>query len=182
MAKAERMWIMANEKNEKEISTQIRWSLLGRVLTATVPFAEGEISINIDEVHESWNDYIKVYGICQSTKDEIASASYSNPELRAKIATAKAAKDEVLEKELKEEYKALRVEYLKKEAANIRTALWKSVTALKSQKHANKEDTLQEILAAPDCDDLLAWLRARPLVHVEGAWAMVHAGLLVDNG
>jgi bis(5'-nucleosyl)-tetraphosphatase (symmetrical) len=43
---------------------------------------------------------------------------------------------------------------------------------------ANKEDTLQEILAAPDCADLLAWLRARPLVHVEGAWAMVHAGLL----
>ncbi len=43
---------------------------------------------------------------------------------------------------------------------------------------SNKEDTLGEILAAPDCDELLAWLRARSLVHVEGDWAMVHAGLL----
>ncbi len=42
----------------------------------------------------------------------------------------------------------------------------------------NKEDTLQEILAAPDRDQLLAWLRAQPLVHVEGSWVMVHAGLL----
>lgn len=135
---------MTTEKNEKEVSTQIRWSLLGRVLTANVPFAEGEININIDEVHESWADYIKVYGICQSTKDEIASASYSNPDLRAQIASAKAAKDEGLEKELKEEYKALRIEYLKKEAANIRTALWKSVVALKSQKPAKKEGAAKE--------------------------------------
>ena len=43
---------------------------------------------------------------------------------------------------------------------------------------ASKEDTLTEVLGAPDRDELLAWLRARPLVHVEGDWAMVHAGLL----
>jgi bis(5'-nucleosyl)-tetraphosphatase (symmetrical) len=43
---------------------------------------------------------------------------------------------------------------------------------------ANKEDTLGAILAAPDRDDLLAWLRAQPLFHVENGWAMVHAGLL----
>lgn len=43
---------------------------------------------------------------------------------------------------------------------------------------ANKEDTLAAILAAPDRHELLDWLRAQPLVHVEGAWAMVHAGLL----
>lgn len=42
----------------------------------------------------------------------------------------------------------------------------------------NKEDTLAGILAAPDRDDLLAWLRTLPLCHVEGKWAMVHAGLL----
>jgi hypothetical protein len=137
---------MANDK-EKEVSTQIRWNLLGRILTASVPFAEGEININIDEVHESWNDYIKVYGICQSTKDEIASASYSNPELRVKIAAAKAAKNEELEKTLKDEYKALRVEYLKMEAANIRTALWNSVNALKDQKPAKKEGAAKETKA-----------------------------------
>ena len=42
----------------------------------------------------------------------------------------------------------------------------------------NKEDTLDEVLAAADRDELLAWLRAQPLFHVEGDWAMVHAGLL----
>jgi bis(5'-nucleosyl)-tetraphosphatase (symmetrical) len=43
---------------------------------------------------------------------------------------------------------------------------------------ANKEDTLDDVLGATDRDELLAWLRAQPLVHVEGDWAMVHAGLL----
>lgn len=42
----------------------------------------------------------------------------------------------------------------------------------------NKEDTLAGILAAPDRDELLAWLRAQPLFHVEDGWGMVHAGLL----
>lgn len=41
-----------------------------------------------------------------------------------------------------------------------------------------KRDTLDEVLAAPDRDELLAWLRARPLMHVEGGYALVHAGLL----
>jgi bis(5'-nucleosyl)-tetraphosphatase (symmetrical) len=43
---------------------------------------------------------------------------------------------------------------------------------------ANKEDTLEAVLGAPDRDELLAWLRAQPLFHLEGSWAMVHAGLL----
>lgn len=43
---------------------------------------------------------------------------------------------------------------------------------------ASKEDTLADVLAAPDCSDLMAWLRSRPLFHVEGDFAMVHAGLL----
>lgn len=41
-----------------------------------------------------------------------------------------------------------------------------------------RNDTLAEILAAPDRAVLLDWLRRRPLLHVEGKWAMVHAGLL----
>jgi bis(5'-nucleosyl)-tetraphosphatase (symmetrical) len=43
---------------------------------------------------------------------------------------------------------------------------------------ASKEDTLEPILAAPDRDELLGWLRGLPLFHVENEWAMVHAGLL----
>jgi bis(5'-nucleosyl)-tetraphosphatase (symmetrical) len=39
-------------------------------------------------------------------------------------------------------------------------------------------DTLQAILEAPDRDPLLDWLRSRKLLHIEGDYAMVHAGLL----
>jgi bis(5'-nucleosyl)-tetraphosphatase (symmetrical) len=41
-----------------------------------------------------------------------------------------------------------------------------------------KRDTLQPILDAPDRDDLLLWLREQKLFHVDGNYAMVHAGLL----
>lgn len=39
-------------------------------------------------------------------------------------------------------------------------------------------DTLHDVLAAPDRDELLAWLRSRPLFHVAEGHALVHAGLL----
>lgn len=42
---------------------------------------------------------------------------------------------------------------------------------------AGRGDTLQDLLAAPDRDDLLAWLGDLPLLHREGPWLMVHAGL-----
>lgn len=42
----------------------------------------------------------------------------------------------------------------------------------------NRDDTLEGVLAAPDRQELLAWLRTRPLMHVEGEYALVHAGLL----
>ena len=40
------------------------------------------------------------------------------------------------------------------------------------------DDTLSEILDAPDRDELLAWLRFRPLLHMEDEHVLVHAGLL----
>lgn len=40
------------------------------------------------------------------------------------------------------------------------------------------DDTLDELLAAPDAEQLLDWLRSRRLMHVEAGYAMVHAGLL----
>ena len=39
-------------------------------------------------------------------------------------------------------------------------------------------DTIDDVLEAPDREELLAWLRARPLMHAEGRFAVVHAGLL----
>src|SRR5487761_2090179 len=42
----------------------------------------------------------------------------------------------------------------------------------------HRGDTLDEILAAPDREELLAWLRNQRLLHVEGEFVLVHAGLL----
>lgn len=39
-------------------------------------------------------------------------------------------------------------------------------------------DTLEDVLEAPDRDELVQWLRHRPLFHAEGTHALVHAGLL----
>ena len=41
-----------------------------------------------------------------------------------------------------------------------------------------RDDTLDETLNAPDCAELVAWLRQRPLMYADGGCAMVHAGLL----
>jgi bis(5'-nucleosyl)-tetraphosphatase (symmetrical) len=41
-----------------------------------------------------------------------------------------------------------------------------------------EDDTFDEVLAAPDCTTLVEWLRARPMIHVEGEYVLVHAGLL----
>ncbi len=40
------------------------------------------------------------------------------------------------------------------------------------------DDTLSAVWSAPDRDALVDWLLARPVLHEEGGFAMVHAGLL----
>jgi bis(5'-nucleosyl)-tetraphosphatase (symmetrical) len=42
----------------------------------------------------------------------------------------------------------------------------------------HRSDTLGAVLAAPDRDELVDWLVKRPLVHREGKWLLVHAGLI----
>ena len=43
---------------------------------------------------------------------------------------------------------------------------------------SREDDTLDAVLSAPDRDELLAWLRSRPLLHHENGFVLVHAGLL----
>ena len=40
------------------------------------------------------------------------------------------------------------------------------------------DDTLEAVLAAPDRDELLGWLRTRQMLHSEDGHVLVHAGLL----
>jgi bis(5'-nucleosyl)-tetraphosphatase (symmetrical) len=42
----------------------------------------------------------------------------------------------------------------------------------------HRGDTLDAVLAAPDRDELLDWLKRRRMMHVEAGHALVHAGLL----
>ena len=39
-------------------------------------------------------------------------------------------------------------------------------------------DTLDELLAAPDCDELLTWLRQQRMIHVQDNYVLLHAGLM----
>jgi bis(5'-nucleosyl)-tetraphosphatase (symmetrical) len=41
-----------------------------------------------------------------------------------------------------------------------------------------RKDTLDEVLAAPDCRQLVAWLSRLPLMHRQGEFVLVHAGVL----
>lgn len=41
-----------------------------------------------------------------------------------------------------------------------------------------RRTTVDDVLGAPDCEELVAWLLTRPLFHREPGWALVHAGLL----
>lgn len=51
-------------------------------------------------------------------------------------------------------------------------AVWQGV------RRKSKGDTLDELLAAPDCDALMHWLRYQPMAIAAHGWLMVHAGVL----
>jgi bis(5'-nucleosyl)-tetraphosphatase (symmetrical) len=45
-------------------------------------------------------------------------------------------------------------------------------------RKTKRGDTIDEILSAPDADDLLHWVRHRPLAHYDQGMLLVHAGVL----
>jgi bis(5'-nucleosyl)-tetraphosphatase (symmetrical) len=52
------------------------------------------------------------------------------------------------------------------------------ITQHEGFERKRKDDTFEDVLGAPDAKELIGWLRVRPMMRVEGSWAMVHAGLL----
>lgn len=51
------------------------------------------------------------------------------------------------------------------------------LVAAHARGEPRRKDTFHDVLEARDADELVGWLRRQPLLHVEGRWAMVHAGL-----
>jgi bis(5'-nucleosyl)-tetraphosphatase (symmetrical) len=52
------------------------------------------------------------------------------------------------------------------------------LTQYEGFERKRKDDTFDDVLGAPDAKELVDWLRGWPMMHVEGNYAMVHAGLL----
>jgi bis(5'-nucleosyl)-tetraphosphatase (symmetrical) len=52
------------------------------------------------------------------------------------------------------------------------------LTVAEGLEKLRRDDTFLDVLAAPDREEVLAWLRHRPMMHYDGEFAMVHAGLL----
>jgi len=44
----------------------------------------------------------------------------------------------------------------------------------------HRSDTLEGVLGAPDRNEMLEWMRSCKMMHVEGEYALVHAGLLPE--
>lgn len=52
------------------------------------------------------------------------------------------------------------------------------VTQYEGFERKRKDDTFDDVLEAKDAKELVEWLRTRPMMHADGRYAMVHAGLL----
>lgn len=57
-----------------------------------------------------------------------------------------------------------------------------ALTVAAGLKTPHRDDTLQPLLDAPDRNQLLDWLRHRPMMHAENGYLLVHAGLLPQWG
>ncbi len=54
------------------------------------------------------------------------------------------------------------------------------ITQFEGFERKRRDDTFDDVLDAPDAKQLVDWLRTRPMIHVEGCYALVHAGLLPE--
>lgn len=120
--------VMANEAKEK---TQIGWGSLGSKLFADVPGNE-RIYFEMSELHETWKDFVTMYGVKQYVSSAMAKHSFSaDAGLTVELAAAKADGDEKEIAAVREKIRAEKAVWLKSNAANLRTALWNELQDLK---------------------------------------------------
>ena len=135
---------MANETKETKTSTQISWSELGGKLIATMPVTNTQLSFDPKELHETWKDFIVLYGIKQYCSSAIAGESFPAKE---RLAAIMVEFPELTRDQAMEIIKAERPVWLKANVSNIQSALWKEFQALKYAK-VKKESAGRESKAA----------------------------------
>jgi hypothetical protein len=120
-------------KEEKQ-STQISWKMDGSRLTATIPVINETITVDVLDVHETWNLFLKGYGLQQHASSFLAKFSFSAPaDMQLALSAAKKAKDEKAIAEAREAIRAEKLEWLKENAPKLRTELWKQLQVYKAE-------------------------------------------------
>jgi hypothetical protein len=134
---------MANENDKKEKS-QISWSVYDMKLMATLPVTNEQILFDPKDLHETWKDFITMYGIKQYCSSNIAGESFP---AKARLEEVMKEFPELTRDQAIEVVKAEKPEWLKKNAPKLRTALWNEFQALKVAK-VKKESAGRESKAA----------------------------------
>jgi hypothetical protein len=132
---------MAIEKAER---TQISWSELDGQLIATMPVTNNQLSFNPKDLHETWRDFIVLYGIKQFCASNIAGESFP---VKERLAAVMKEQPELTRDQAVEIVKAERPAWLRANVSSIQSALWKEFQALKGAK-VKKETASRESKAA----------------------------------
>lgn len=114
--------IMAKEKAE---STQISWRMDGSRVIATIPISNEQVSFDTKDLHESWLLFGKGYFIQQHAASFLAKYSFKvEKSLKKRLAIAQDMEDAEAEAIVREEIRAAKLEWLRKNNTEIRTALF----------------------------------------------------------
>lgn len=138
---AGRKWTMSNETTTKE-RTQIGWGTLddNARLYADVPGSNDRVWFEMKDLHETWKTFILAYGVKQYVSSALAKVSFTvDADMAANLANAKASGIETAITAAREEIRLAKAEWLKRNSADIRTALWKELQALKGEKTAKEK-------------------------------------------
>jgi hypothetical protein len=138
---------MSKENEKKEApKSQLSWRMTGRELYCDIPGIAENVSIDIDTTHESWNDFLKVYGIKQWISSANAKNSFKLPDslkidiIQAQHALANAVTDEdkkaaqELLSAFEKQRADLRLGDVKAKSGEIKTMVFNMMKMLKSEK------------------------------------------------
>ena len=120
---------MANDTTKEK--SQISWSVYDMKLMATMPVTNEQLMFDPKDLHETWKDFITMYGIKQYCSSNIAGESFP---MSKRVEEVMKEYPELTKDQAIEVVKAEKPAWLKANVANIRSALWKEFQALKVER------------------------------------------------